>query len=73
MYRKQKGYLNCSITQPANTELSPRSLPLGDVSQKGTSATQQQKLHTDGIKCLEFGHKHTDWMTEYSHECTSVQ
>ena len=29
--RKQKGHLNCSITQPANTDLSPCLLPLGDV------------------------------------------
>ena len=64
---KQKGHLNCSITQPANTDLSPCSLPLGDVSWKGTSATQRQKLHTDDIKSVWNLVINTDWMTEYSH------
>ena len=34
-------------------DVPPRSSPLKDVSPGGTSATQQQKFHTDGInKCL---------------------
>ena len=44
---------NCSITQPAKTDLSPRSLPLGDISWGGTSATQQQKFYNiDDIKSV---------------------
>ena len=32
---------------------SPRSLPLRDVSQRGTSATQQQKFHAHDVnQCL---------------------
>ena len=49
---KQKEHLNCSITQPAKRDLPPCSLPLGDVSRQGTSATQRQKLHTDGVKSV---------------------
>ena len=64
---KQKGHVNCSITQPAKTDLSPCSLPLGDVSQGGTSATQQQKLHTDDVKSVWNLVINTDSMTEYSH------
>ena len=64
---KQKGHVNCSITQPAKTDLSPCSLPLGDVSQKGTSATQRQKLHTGDIKSVQNFVVSTDWMMEYSH------
>ena len=64
---KQKGHLNCSITQPAKTDLSPCSLPLGDVSWKGTSATQWQKLQTDDIKSVWNLVINTDWMTEYLH------
>ena len=34
-------------------DVSPRSSPLGDVSQGGTSATQRQKFHTDDVnECL---------------------
>ena len=34
-------------------DVSPRSSPLRDVSQGGTSATQQQKFHTDDVnQCL---------------------
>ena len=29
---KPKGHVHCSVTQPAKTDLSPCSLPLGDVS-----------------------------------------
>ena len=64
----QKGHLNCSIiTQPANTELSPRSLPLGDVLRGGTYATQRQKLHTDHIKSVQNLVISTDWTTESLH------
>ena len=64
---KQKGHLNCSIAQPAKTDLSPCSLPLGDVSRKGTSATQQQKIHTDDVKSVWNLVINTNWMMEYSH------
>ena len=64
---KQKGHLNCSITQPAKTDLSTCLLPLGDVSRGGTSATQWQKLHTDDIKSVQNLVKTTDWTTESSH------
>ena len=64
---KQKGHLNCSITQPAKTDLSPCSLPLGDVSRGGTSATQWQKLHADDIKSVQNLVITTDWTMEYSH------
>ena len=60
---KQKGCLNCSITQPAKTDLSPCSLPLGDVSRGGT----WQKLHTDDAKSVQNLVITTDWTTEYSH------
>ena len=58
---KPKGHLNCSITQPAKTDVPPRSLSLGDVLW-GTSATQQQKFHTDDKICPEFGHEH--WLED---------
>ena len=64
---KQKGHLNCSITQPAKTDLSPCSLPLGDVSRGGTSATQWQKLHADDVKSVQNLVITTDWTMEYSH------
>ena len=64
---KQKGHLNCSIIQPAKTDPSPCSLPLADVSRKGTSATQRQKLHTDDVKSVWNLVINTYWMTEYSH------
>ena len=64
---KQKGHLNCSIAQPVKTDLSLCSLPLGDVSQGGTSATQRQKLHTDDIKSVQNLVISTDWMMECSH------
>ena len=64
---KQKGRLNCSITQPAKTDLSPCSLPLGDVSWGGMSATQWQKLHTNQVKSVQNLVITTDWTTEYSH------
>ena len=64
---KQKGHVNCSITQPAKTDLSLWSMPLGNVSRKGTSATQRQKLHTGDIKSVQNFVVSTDWMTEYSH------
>ena len=35
------------ISWPANGKSSPRSSSLRDVSRGGTSATQQQKFHTD--------------------------
>ena len=65
----QKEHLNCPITQPAKTDLSPCSLPLGDASREGTSATQRQKLHTDDVKSVWnlVININTDWMTEYSH------
>ena len=64
---KQKGHLNCSITQPVKTDLFPCSLPLGDVSWKGTSATQWQTLHTDDAKSVWNLVINTDCMMEYSH------
>ena len=36
----------CSLQ---TTDVSPRSSPLRDVSQGGTSATQRQKFHTDDV------------------------
>ena len=32
------------------TDVSPRSSPLGYVSRRRTSATQQQKFHTDDVR-----------------------
>ena len=43
---KRKGHLNCSITQPGKTDLSPHSLLLGDITQERTSVT----LHIDNVK-----------------------
>ena len=37
---------------PAETDVSPRSSPLGDVSRGGTSVTQRQKFHADDVKSV---------------------
>ena len=39
-------------------------LATGDVSQGGTSATQQQKFHTDDVKSIQNLVRSTDWSTE---------
>ena len=41
----------------------PRS-PAGDVSRRGTSATQQQKFHTDDVKSVRNPVRSADWSTE---------
>ena len=40
---------------PAETDVSPRSSPLGDVSHGGTSVTQRQKSHADDVNLSEIG------------------
>ena len=39
----------------------------GDVSRGGTSATQQQKFHTDDVKSVRNPVRSADWSTEYLH------
>ena len=50
------GFLPCSerfFSSLRKTDVSPRSSPLTDVLRGGTSATQQQKFHTDDVnQCL---------------------
>ena len=36
----------------------------GDVSRRGTSATQRQKFHTDDVKSVRNPVKSADWTTE---------
>ena len=36
----------------------------GDVSRRGTSATQQQKFHTDDVKSVWNPVRSADWLTE---------
>ena len=41
------------VVSLGTADVSPRSSPLRDVSREGTSATQQQKFHTDDVnQCL---------------------
>ena len=37
---------------PAETDVSPRSSPLGNVSRGGSSVTQRQKFHADDVKSV---------------------
>ena len=39
-------------------------LSVGDVSRGGTSATQQQKFHTDDEKSVRIPVRSADWSTE---------
>ena len=51
-------------------DVSPRSLPLRDVSWGGTSATPRQKFHTDYAKSVRNPVRSTNWSTEQFH-CSS--
>ena len=42
-------------------DVSPRSSPMRDVSQGGTSATQRQKFHTDDVKSVRNPVISADW------------
>ena len=42
-------------------DVSPRSSPMRDVSQGGTSATQRQKFHTDDVKSVRNAVISADW------------
>ena len=48
-------------------DVSPRSSPLRDVSQGGTSATQCQKFHTDDAKSVQNPVRSANWLTELFH------
>ena len=56
-----------AINQLAKTDVSPRSSPLRDVSQEGTSATHRQKFHTDDVKSVRNTVISADWTTEQLH------
>ena len=51
----------CSLQ---TADVSPRSLPLRDVSRGGTSATQRQKFHTDDAKSVRNPVRIANWSTE---------
>ena len=45
-------------------EVSPHSSLLRDVLQGGTSASQQQKFHTDDAKSVQNPVRRANWSTE---------
>ena len=53
-----------SFNSLRTVDVSPRSSPLRDVSQGGTSATQRQKFHTDDPKSARNPVRSANWWTD---------